>query len=447
VADTPQPEPPDPTAISDERIRVAVIGLGYTGLPLALRFHAAGHSVIGVDASESRLADLRGGVSAIDEATDEAIRQATGQGLQLEAPATADVGATDAVFVCVPTPLTPSREPDLGAVLQAARLVCRGLRPGQLIVLQSTTYPGTTTGPFREELERSGLVAGTDFGLAYSPERVSPGDPRSAAAPRLVAGTTPGDTARAAALLRSIGIKAIEVSSPEAAETAKLLENAFRDVNIALVNHFALLCERMGLDVWEVIDAAATKPFGYMPFTPGPGVGGHCVPVDTRYVAWRARELGVDDSLFAASGAINRSMSGHAIDLVAMGLSEHGRQISKARVGVIGVAFKPNVSDVRNSPAAEVIARLRGMHAKVEFHDPHVSWFTDAAGTTSPGAGLATLIETSDVMLVLVKHASVDWQLIYTNAPLVIDTVNSSAGLPSRPGQVLRLGAGWSRQP
>ena len=256
--------------------RVAIIGLGYVGLPLAIAFKEAGLAVVGVDASESRVTELRGGMSPIDDITDDRLRAALELGLRIALPADAALAEADAIFVCVPTPIDAAKDPDLRPVLAAAELIGGSLRHGQVIVLQSTTFPGTTTGPFREVLERSGMTAGVDFDLAFAPERVNPGDPASAArqVPRLVGATTPAATKRVATLLRNINDTVVEVSSPDVAEFAKILENVFRNVNIALVNQLALLCERMGVDVWEVIDAAATKPFGFMRFLPGPGRNG-----------------------------------------------------------------------------------------------------------------------------------------------------------------------------
>ncbi|HET9853269.1 MAG TPA: nucleotide sugar dehydrogenase, partial [Candidatus Limnocylindrales bacterium] len=324
----------------------------------------------------------------------------------------------------------------------------RGLRAGQLVVLQSTTFPGTTTGPFREVIEAGGLRAGVDFDLAFAPERVNPGDPTSSgrAVPRLVGGTTPEATTRAAALLHRINDKVVELSSPDAAELAKLLENVFRNVNIALVNNLALLCERMGLDVWEVIDAAATKPFGFMRFTPGPGVGGHCIPVDPYYLSWRAREFDFIDRFIELAGDINIGMPRHVVELTVEALNDRGKSLNGARVGVIGVAFKPNVSDARNSPAADVISGLAARGAKVAFHDPHVTTFRDADGATYEGTALETLLDESDVVVILVGHRAVDWDRVYDRAGLIVDTVNSSAGRQTRDQQVRRLGAGWSTE-
>ncbi|HET9757649.1 MAG TPA: nucleotide sugar dehydrogenase [Candidatus Limnocylindrales bacterium] len=434
----------DATPATDTRI--AIVGLGYVGLPLALAFSEAGLDVVGLDASPARVEVLRAGRSPIDDIDDERLGRGLERGLRIMSTEDADVAAVDAVFVCVPTPITSTKDPDLGPVLGAADYLCSRLRSGQLIVLQSTTFPGTTTGPFREALERSGLRAGVDFDLAFAPERVSPGDPASASKdiPRLVGATTPEATRRAAALLGRINTRVVELSSPDAAELAKLLENVFRNVNIAFVNQLALLCERMGLDVWEVIDAAATKPFGFMRFTPGPGVGGHCIPVDPYYLAWRAREFDFIDRFVELAGDINFAMPRHVVDLVAEALNDRGKALNGARVGVVGVAFKPNVRDARNSPAAGVVAGLLARGASVMFHDPHVDTFRAADGSEQRGVSLDELVDGSDVVVVVTAHRSVDWARLFERAELVVDTVDSSRGRSLRPRQVLRLGAGWS---
>jgi UDP-N-acetyl-D-glucosamine dehydrogenase len=397
--------------VSDDR-RLAVIGLGYVGLPLAISFVEAGFQVEGIDAQPCRVHELSAGRSPIDDIPDDRLQAALDGGLVVVQPEDSDLPAADVIFVCVPTPIDSAKDPDLGPVLSAAALICEHLRPGQLVVLQSTTFPGTTTGPFRIELEKGGLVAGRDFDLAFGPERVNPGDPASASKtiPRLVGATTPEATARAAALLRRINDNVIELSSPDAAELAKLLENVFRNVNIALVNQLALLCERMGLDVWEVIDAAATKPFGFMRFTPGPGVGGHCIPVDPYYLAWRAREFDFVDRFIELAGDINFAMPRQVVDLVAEALNDRGCALKGARVGVLGVAFKPNVRDSRNSPAGAILAGLAARGADVRFHDPHVPAFTDAAGNARTSVELGELLATSDVILVVTAHTAIDWE-------------------------------------
>jgi UDP-N-acetyl-D-glucosamine dehydrogenase len=425
--------------------RVAIVGLGYVGLPLALAFAEVGRRVTGIDTDPTRVAELNAGASPIDDISDERLQGALDRGFRAVGPTDGGLDAVDAIFICVPTPITTTKDPDLGPVLSAAQLVAAGLRAGHLVVLQSTTYPGTTNGPVRAVLEESGLAAGRDFDLAFAPERVSPGDPASSskAVPRLVGGTTPAATARAAALPRQVNDRIVELSSPDAAELAKLLENVFRNINIAFVNQLALLCERMGLDVWEVIDAAATKPFGFMRFTPGPGVGGHCIPVDPYYLAWRAREFDFTDRFIELAGDINLQMPRHVVELTASALNEHRRALKDARVGVLGVAFKPNVRDARESPAAEVLAGLRARGADVRFHDPHVDRFRDAAGREDVSVPLADLLGWAEVVVVVTAHAAIDWEAVYRQAPLVVDTVNSSRGRTVRERQVLRLGAGW----
>ena len=426
--------------------RVAVIGLGYVGLPMAVAFVEAGLSVEGVDAFAGRVAELNARTSPIDDISDERLGAALDAGLRVVSPEDARMGEADVIFVCVPTPITATKDPDLEPVLAAAESIRRQIRKGQLIILQSTTFPGTTTGPFREVIERSGLTAGTDFDLAFAPERVNPGDPASASkgVPRLVGATTPEASRRAAAVLANINDEVIQLSSPDAAELAKLLENVFRNINIAFVNQLALLCERMGLDVWEIINAAATKPFGFMKFTPGPGVGGHCIPVDPYYLSWRAREFDFIDRFVEAAADINFSMPRHVVNLVAQALNDRVLALKDAKVGVLGVAFKPNVQDARNSPAKDVLAGIAAGGGDVRFHDPLIPTFRDAAGLVRESTGLDELLDWADVIVVVTAHKAIDWSRVYERADLVVDTVDSSRGHSTRPRQVLRLGAGWS---
>ncbi len=426
---------------------IAVIGLGYVGLPLALGFTEAGVRVIGIDASEQRVAEINEAHSPIEDISDERLASALAAGFRAMPPDPGLIRAADAVFVCVPTPVTATRDPDLGPVLSAAELVRAGLRAGHLVVLQSTTFPGTTTGRFRAVLERdSDLRAGTDFDLAFAPERVNPGDPASSGklVPRLVGGSTPVATARAAALLRHINDTVVELSSPDAAEMAKLLENVFRNINIAFVNQLALLCERMGLDVWEVIDAAATKPFGFMRFTPGPGVGGHCIPVDPYYLSWRAREFDFTDRFIELAADVNVGMPRHVVDLAAEALNDRSRSLRGARVGVLGVAFKPDVGDAREAPAEHILAQLRERGADVRFHDPHISRFRDATGRVDASVPLDEILGWADLVVIVTAHRTIDWEAVYDRSDLILDTVNASRRQAPRPRQVLRLGAGWS---
>ena len=440
------------TSRADERI--CVIGLGYVGLPLAIDLVGAGFDVLAIDSSSPRIQRLRHGESYVDDTTAGAVQDALDTGrLRFE---TADHAWTDCsvAFICVPTPVTASREPDLGPIRSAAEYVRRGLRAGDLVVLQSTTYPGTTMGPLREVLESGGLSAGADFALAFSPERVSPGEGRpSSTIPRLVGGIDPEATARAAAILRPISPSVMEMSSPDAAELAKLFENVFRNVNIALVNELALICERLGLDVWEIVRGASTKPFGFMPFFPGPGVGGHCIPVDPYYLAARAREVGFHERFIEAAGDINSRMPEHVIALVARALNARGLALRGASILVLGVAFKPDVSDDRNSPAAPIIAGLQAAGAVVSYHDPRLPTFDPAESHEwSPAAGAALtsvsladgLAGRPDCVVIVTPHRDIDWGAVFAEADLIVDTRDASAGRETRPGQVLRLGAGWS---
>jgi UDP-N-acetyl-D-glucosamine dehydrogenase len=433
--------------VTDQRL--AIIGLGYVGLPLALAFVEEGLDVIGVDADPERVSGLCAGRSPIDDVDDARLRAGLAAGFRAVGPDEVDLGEREVVIVCVPTPITEAKDPDLGPVLSAAGRIADELRTGQLVILQSTTFPGTTTGPFRSVLESKGLTAGRDFDLAFAPERVNPGDPESARrdVPRLVGGMTPAATSRAATLLRHINNDVRELTSPDAAELAKLVENVFRNVNIAFVNQLALLCERMDLDVWEVIDAAATKPFGFMRFTPGPGVGGHCIPVDPYYLSWRARQFDFVDRFVELAGDINLAMPRHVVDLVAEALNDRSRALRGARVGILGVAFKPNVQDARNSPAAEVMAGLAERGAEVRFHDPHIATFRDSTGHGHEGIGRDELLDWAEVVVVITPHAAIDMEHVYQRASLIVDTVGSSRQQSTRDRQVLRLGAGWSTAP
>lgn len=426
---------------------LAVVGLGYVGLPLALDLADAGFHVLAVDTSAERVDALRSGQSYIDDISSKRVLQAVASG-RFEAAGT-DTDWTDATvaFICVPTPVTASREPDLGPVLSAGEYVRRGLRPGDLVVLQSTTYPGTTVGPLRSVLERDGCRAGADFGLAFSPERVSPGEGRpSSSIPRLVGGIDDASTQRAAAILRAVSPSVMELSSPDAAELAKLFENVFRNVNIALVNELALICERLGLDVWEVIRGSSTKPFGFMPFFPGPGVGGHCIPVDPYYLAARAREVGFHERFIETAGDINSRMPDHVVELVTEALNDRGKPIKGSSVLVVGVAFKPGVSDGRNSPAGPLIAGLQARGASVSYHDPRLPRF-DRSEQGEPLHSVpldAALGSRPDCVVIVTPHAEIAWDDLFERAELIVDTRDVSHGRSVRPRQVLRLGAGWS---
>ena len=360
--------------LEEKTARVAVVGQGYVGLPLAVEFARARFRVTGLDTDPARVAALNRGESYIPDVPAALLADVVQAG---HFDATTDSGRLaeqDAIVICVPTPLRKSREPDVSHVVAAAEAVAARLRPGQLVVLESTTYPGTTEELLLPMFERGGLQVGRDFHLAFSPERIDPGNPQFGVKdiPKLVGGVTPACTRLAACLYRQVVALVHELSGPKVAELAKLYENTFRSVNIALANEMALVCHHLGTDVWEVIDAAATKPFGFMPFYPGPGIGGHCIPIDPFYLSWKARLNGYDPKFIGLADEINGAMPRHAVGLVADALNERGKAVKGARILVLGVAYKKGVGDVRESPAVEVIEGLLRKGASVAYADPFV---------------------------------------------------------------------------
>jgi UDP-N-acetyl-D-glucosamine dehydrogenase len=437
--------------IADKSTRVAVIGLGYVGLPLAVGFAKAGYSVLGLDVDERKLAALNEGRSYIQDVETDEVAAAVNAG-RFTASNNYDLLVdTDAIFICVPTPFDAMKAPDLIYIEQAARGIVSRLRAKQLIVLQSTTYPGTTEDFVLPILEESGLKAGQDFYLAFSPERINPGDQQFNVenTPKVVGGLTPQCTELARSLLAQLFAHVHVVSSPRAAEMSKLLENIFRSVNIALVNELALLSERMGIDLWEVIEAAKTKPFGFMPFYPGPGVGGHCIPVDPYYLSWKAREYDFYTKFIELAAEVNQDMPYHVVDLVAQALSQQGKALTGAQVLILGVAFKPDIEDARNSPAERIVELLLKRGARVSYSDPYVpryrvgrnvfyreeQWLENVELTDE-------VLAAADCVIIIANHQAVDYAQVLRKAPLVVDTRNATAGL-SGPASaaVVRVGA------
>jgi UDP-N-acetyl-D-glucosamine dehydrogenase len=413
-----------------------VVGLGYVGLPLATTFAEAGVPVLGLDAVQSKVDEVNSGVSYIEDVPSERLAPLVSAGT-LSATASWDaMRAVDAIIICLPTPLTEHREPDLSAVLGAAESLSSRLRKGHLVVLESTTYPGTTREELAPVLERSGLRAGRDFHLAFSPERVDPGrlDWTTRTTPKVVGGLTPECTRRAMDLYSTACDTLVPVASPEIAELTKLLENIFRSVNIALVNELAMLCDRMGIDVWEVIDAAATKPFGFMPFRPGPGLGGHCIPIDPFYLTWKAREFDLHTEFIELAGKVNSQMPSFCAAKVARALNSRRKALNGARVLVLGVAYKANVNDTRESPSLRIIQLLRAEGADVEYHDPHVERLP-REGMSSVALDPGSLAA-RDVVVVVTAHDGIDWEMVATDAPLVVDLRNV---VPDRDGKVWTL--------
>ena len=413
-----------------------MVGLGYVGLPLATTFAEAGVPVLGLDAVQSKVNQVNGGISYIEDVPSERLAPLVSAGM-LSATASWDaMRAVDAIIICLPTPLTEHREPDLSAVLGAAESLSSRLRTGHLVVLESTTYPGTTREDLAPVLERSGLRAGRDFHLAFSPERVDPGrlDWTTRTTPKVVGGLTPECTRRAMDLYATACDTLVPVASPEVAELTKLLENIFRSVNIALVNELAMLCDRMGIDVWEVIDAAATKPFGFMPFRPGPGLGGHCIPIDPFYLTWKAREFDLHTEFIELAGKVNSQMPSFCVTKVARALNSRRKALNGARVLVLGVAYKANVNDTRESPSLRIIQLLRADGADVDYHDPHVERLPREGMSSVPldAASLAA----HDVVVVVTAHDGIDWEMVAAESPLVVDLRNV---VPDTDGKVWTL--------
>jgi len=407
---------------------VGIIGLGYVGLPLAVAFAQADCDVIAVDVDARKTQAIEAGDSYIEDVSSEELREVSSR---IHATTRyARLAKAEAVLVCVPTPLTPNREPDLGPLLDAVRSLAEVLQTDQLVVLESTTYPGTTRGRVAPLLEESGLAAGRDFNLAFSPERVDPGrtDFTLRNTPKVVGGLTDACLERAASVYGLVCDHVVRVSSPESAELTKLLENIFRSVNIALVNELAMLTDRMGIDIWEVVDAAATKPYGFMRFEPGPGMGGHCLPVDPFYLSWRAREFDMATEFIELAGKVNQQMPYHCVTKVQSALNAAGMSVKGARVGVVGVSYKPGVGDTRESPALKIISLLRELGADVSYHDPHVAALSEPALSSTP---LEQLTQGTDVVLIVTAHPSVDHDLIAKRARLVVDLrgVTRSSGV------------------
>ncbi|HUZ16272.1 MAG TPA: nucleotide sugar dehydrogenase [Gaiellaceae bacterium] len=414
---------------------VAVIGAGYVGIPHAATFAEAGCSVLVVDVVPELVERLNRGESHIEDVSSERLAALVSSGQLRATTDYAEVAGCDAVVIAVPTPLSRQREPDLSIVESAARSLAPVLRKGQLVVLESTTWPGTTREVLQPILETSGLRAGEDFHLAFAPERVDPGrtDWTTKTTPKVVGGITPACTERAAELYGRAIDTVHRVSTPEAAELTKLLENIFRSVNIALVYELAILCDRMGIDIWEVVDAATTKPFGFMRFSPGPGLGGHCIPVDPFYLTWKAREFGFYTEFIELAGKVNEEMPYFCRSLISQALN-HGAQkaMKGSRILVLGVAYKADIGDVRESPALKIISLLRNAGAHVSFHDPHVPRVDDLASVAyEPGA--------YDCVVIVTDHSSVDYEALVDEAKLIVDLRNATGAKGTAAEHVFKL--------
>jgi len=415
--------------IQDDTALVGIIGLGYVGLPLALAFAGNGLDVLGFDIDDKKVEALARGENYISHIDGKKVKQAV-QSKKLSA--TSDfsrLGEPDAVIICVPTPLTPQRDPDMSYIVKTAGQIKKCLRPGQLVILESTTYPGTTEELVKGILEESGLLSGRDFWLAFSPEREDPGNTSysTTTIPKIIGGVDKDAGDLAESLYKKVIQKTVRVSNSRAAEAVKLTENIFRAVNIAMVNELKIIYERMNIDIWEVLDAAATKPFGFMRFNPGPGWGGHCIPLDPFYLAWKARECGTETKFIELAGEINRRMPQYVIDKLLHALNQRGKSVKKSKVMVIGLAYKKDINDDRESPAYQIISGLIKLGAVVSYHDPfvprlkHTRQWPDAPALKSQPLTAKT-IAAKDAVLIITDHTNVDYNLIAKHAKLIVDT-------------------------
>ena len=435
---TPVSQSPRDALLAKAKDRSAlfgIVGLGYVGLPLAMELVRAGYRVLGFDISQRVVDNLNAGRSHVQDVPSSAIAAAV---KDKKLSATTDLSRLaepDAISIAVPTPLSKTKDPDVSYVIAATDSIKKTLRRGQLVILESTTYPGTTRELMLPALESTGLKVGEDFFLAFSPERVDPGNPKYGTrnTPKVVGGITPNCLEVTMALYQPSIERLVPVSSTEAAELVKILENTFRSVNIGLVNEMAIVCDKLGVDVWEVIDAAATKPFGFMKFTPGPGVGGHCIPLDPHYLAWKMRTLNYRTRFIELAGEINAEMPEYWVARVADRLNDQGKAVRRSKVLVVGVAYKKDIDDIRESPALDVIRLLEQRGAVVSFHDPHVARLHEDGVELTSVPLSAEALRAADCVVIVTDHSSMDYGLIAREAKLVVDTRHALPAEPRRP--------------
>lgn len=417
--------------IEDREAKVAIIGMGYVGLPLAVEFASAGLETVGLDLSKEKVGLVNAGESYIADVPANVVRDLVAAGKLRATTAASALAEVDCICISVPTPLSKSKDPDISYIVAACDMIVQYFRPGMLIVLESTTYPGTTEEVILSRLDVGGALVGKDFFLAFSPERVDPGNEqwKTRNTPKVIGGVTPRCTEVATALYRHAVDTLIPVSSPAAAEMVKILENTFRSVNIGLVNEIALICDRLDLNVWEIIEAAATKPFGFMKFTPGPGLGGHCIPIDPLYLSWKMRGLNYEARFVELADKVNAEMPRHVVMKVMDGLNDDGKALMGARVLILGVAYKSDIDDVRESPALLIIEQLRKKGADVVYNDPHIP---ELSGELEGNLHSVPLSEEelarTDCVVVVTAHSAYDWSWVAEHAGLVVDTRNALAG-------------------
>ncbi len=425
----------------DRTAVIGVVGLGYVGLPLAVEFAKAGFKVIGYDVSQRVVDSLNGGVSHIQDVDSKEVAELVKAGLFEASTDEAKIGEMDAISIAVPTPLVKTRDPDMTYVVAATATIVKHAHPGMLVVLESTTYPGTTRELMQPKLEEAGMVIGKDVFLAFSPERVDPGNPtwNTKNTPKVVGGITKDCTEIATALYSCCLDTLVPVSSTETAELVKLLENTFRSVNIAMVNEMAIVCDKLGVNVWEVIDAAATKPFGFMKFTPGPGIGGHCIPLDPHYLAWKMRTLNYKTRFIDLASEINSQMPALVVEKVAKALNGAKKAVNGSSVLIIGVAYKKNIDDMRESPALDVIRLLEEQGASVDYHDPFVSKFVEE-GHTFTGVELTDeALASADAVVIVTDHDVLDYQRIVDLSKIVVDARNATKNVKASAGKIVPL--------
>jgi UDP-N-acetyl-D-glucosamine dehydrogenase len=421
--------------LQNRTARIGVVGLGYVGLPLAVEFAEAGFAVIGIDVAAAKVEQLNRGESYIMDVPTERLKPLVESGRLCASTSYQDLRTADAVSICVPTPLRKTKDPDMSFVIEAVSAVAEICHEGMLVVLESTTYPGTTEEIIVPRLAHNGFVVGENVFVAFSPERVDPSNPRYGVrnTPKVVGGVTPACTEIAVTLYQTAVDTVVPVSSPTAAEMVKLLENTFRAVNIGLVNEMALMCDKLGIDVWEVINGAATKPFGFMPFYPGPGLGGHCIPVDPHYLSWKLKALNYNARFIELASEINTSMPLYVVNKVMHALNDESKAVRGAKIVVLGVAYKRDVDDVRESPALDVISLLREKGADVVYYDPYVEQVRLEGESIMRGVPYSeALLETADCVVVVTDHSAFDWQHVVDHSRLIVDTRHA---IPPRVGR------------
>jgi len=427
--------------IEAKTAKIAVIGLGYVGLPLAVDFAIAGFHVVGIDKNQARADDVDNGRNYISDISDDDMRAATQSGRLRGTTDFSVLQETDAICICVPTPLSKTKDPDVSFILHATDSVHQHLHSQQLVCLESTTYPGTTHELVLPRLSETGLTVGKDFFLSFSPERTDPGNAQFKLknTPKVIGGTTPMCLKLSEKLYGNIVDHVVPVSSTKAAEMVKLLENTFRSVNIGLVNEVAIMAQRLGLDVWEVIHAASTKPYGFMPFYPGPGLGGHCIPVDPHYLAWKLKTLNYKARFIEIAGEVNASMPQYVVDMITSGLNQIKKSVNGSNILVLGLSYKKDIADTRESPALDIITISQTHGATISWNDPYISDYPNTPTLTVVKDLTPSALSTADCVVIVTDHSSYDWASIVTHSHLIIDTRNATKNIQSPPGRVIKL--------